>query len=88
MDLFTIKCHKCGCLYIVSDKTEEMVGMLLFFHKGSPAIKDRMVLYCNNCGNKKAIGIDWATDLIEIHNQALNRSEVTDALPEDKTGNR
>lgn len=56
MGLFTIRCHNCGDLNGVKDNE---ASIKVAFHKGTPSILDRMVFYCNNCGNKEEYGIMW-----------------------------
>lgn len=58
---FIIKCAQCGDQNQLND--DERASIQTYYHKGSPSIKDRMVLYCENCGNKEEYGISWPIDI-------------------------
>lgn len=64
---FIIICARCGCQNQLGYNKRNSVQ--LYFHKGSPNIMDRMVIYCDNCGNKHEIAIAWPLDLNNTENR-------------------
>ena len=61
MKLFTIRCHNCGDQNPID--TDDRASVKVYFHRGTPNTKDRIVFYCGNCGNQEEHGINWPLDL-------------------------
>jgi len=62
MKNFTIKCHNCGDQNSIDD--DEMSSVKIYFRRGvMPDTLDRLVFYCENCGNKIEQGIIWPLDI-------------------------
>lgn len=40
---------------------DEIASIQIYFHCGTPNTKDRVVIYCENCGNKQEIAADHTT---------------------------
>jgi ribosomal protein S27E len=62
---FTIQCAQCGAIHVFNSggETEDIK---LYFHRGTPLTRDRMVIYCQNCGNKQEFGITWPIDMNHV----------------------
>ena len=60
---FTLRCDGCGDMNPV--KWEEVGSIEISFHRESQNIMDRMVIVCNNCGNKEERGITWPLNILE-----------------------
>jgi len=58
---FITRCVNCGDQN--DFREDERQSIQIYFHKGSPATYDRMVIYCENCGNKEERAIVWPLDL-------------------------
>ena len=58
---FITRCTQCGDQNQLGD--DDMTSIQVCFHKGTPNIMDRMVIYCENCGNKHEMGINWFLDI-------------------------
>ena len=58
---FITRCVQCGDQNQLGD--DNMPSIQLYFHRGTPNTLDRMVIYCNNCGNKMELGIVWPLDI-------------------------
>jgi len=58
---FIIRCVYCGDQNGLDE--DEQASIQVFFHKGSPCTTDRMVLCCENCGNREERGISWPLDI-------------------------
>ena len=69
---FIIRCIRCGEQNQLDD--DEMTSVQVYFHKGTPNTIDRMVIYCENCGNKHTMGISWQMDL-NTHNQSVQSAK-------------
>ena len=55
---FEISCKECGARSVY-DPNIDALAIGIIFRSGGPTIKDRMVIFCNNCGNKYEHGIYW-----------------------------
>jgi len=61
---FITRCTECGDQNPLGDEVLGCVASIqVYFHKGSENIKDRMVIYCENCGNKIEQGISWTDEM-------------------------
>ena len=69
---FITRCTQCGDQNQIGD--DERASIQVYFHKGTPMTMDRMVFYCENCGNKHEMGISWPLD-VNTHNQEIQPTE-------------
>lgn len=76
MKLFTIKCHKCKDRNPLDN--DDRSSIKAYFYRGMPNTFDRMVIYCENCGNKEEYRINWQIDLNEPAN-SFEQNDVADA---------
>jgi len=64
MAKFVISCKKCGAgAEYDPDYFNGIIGIQ--FDQGTLNIMDRMIMFCNKCGNKEEVGIAWP---INLHN--------------------
>lgn len=55
---FIIECPKCGAMGFINPETlPSQIGVS--FRQGTLNIMDTMAMYCNKCGFKEEIGIEW-----------------------------
>lgn len=67
---FIIRCTQCGDQNQLHD--DDRASIQAYFHRGTPNTKDRVVFYCENCGNKEEYGISWWPIDIDTPNKPLN----------------
>ena len=70
---FITRCTRCGEQNQLGD--EEKASIQVYFHKGTPNTMDRMVVYCEKCGNKHEIGISWFFDINTPNNRIQTDAE-------------
>jgi hypothetical protein len=58
---FVTRCIQCGDQNQLGDEDNEL-SIKLYFKRGSPVTFNRMVIYCQNCGNQYELGISWLFD--------------------------
>jgi hypothetical protein len=75
---FNIRCNVCGDQNPLDNHGTSSVHV--YFEKGGPMIKDRMVFVCTHCGNKEEHGVNWPLEVglaIKERDKALKPKEKT-----------
>jgi RNase P subunit RPR2 len=58
---FVITCSQCGANHTFNSDSDGDIK--LYFRRETPSIRDRMVIYCQNCGNVQELSITWPIDI-------------------------
>lgn len=59
--MFKVECPVCGKKSLLGIGIASSVEF--HFHRGSPNIRDRMVICCTVCGNQEEFAVDWPLDI-------------------------